>query len=176
MIEMKILDDRLTGDRLPGYASAGAAAIDLRACNTAEYRARSSVQLRILGPLTLRPGERVKIGTGVAFDLHERGELLGGDSYEMCNAALAGLVLPRSGFGSRGLMLQNTVGLIDSDYQGEIMLMAWNAGSDVITIQPLDRIAQMLIIEPVLPILHMVSEFSRSTERGTGGFGSTGSA
>lgn len=174
MIEVKILDDRLIGT--PTYATAGAAAIDLRACSTVEHHAGHTAQTRLLGMLTLRPGERVKIGTGVAFDLHERGELLGGDTYEMCNAALAGLILPRSGFGSRGLMLQNTVGLIDSDYQGEILLMAWNAGNDVITIQPLDRIAQMLIVEPIRPGFTVVSEFSQRTERGTGGFGSTGAA
>lgn len=172
MIEMKILDDRLTGDRLPGYATAGAAAIDLRACSTMVHRAGNSVQTRLLGPLTMRPGERIKIGTGVAFHLQGIMERFQGHDGPL----YAGMVLPRSGLGSRGLMLQNTVGLIDSDYQGEIMLMALNAGNDVIQIQPLDRIAQMLIIEPVLPILYPVSEFSRNTERGTGGFGSTGAA
>lgn len=175
MIEVKILDDRLT--EAPAYASAGAAAIDLRACSVIEYRAGCSAQTRLLGPLTMRPGDRVKIGTGVAFDLRERTGLQGAHIIELYDlTSLAGLILPRSGLGSRGLMLQNTVGLIDSDYQGEILLMAWNAGNDVITIQPLDRIAQMLIIEPIRPSFAVVSEFSRSTERGADGFGSTGAA
>ena len=172
MIEVKILDDRLI--QAPAYATEGAAAIDLRACGTVEHHAGHTAQTRLLGMLTLRPGERIKIGTGVAFDLHERTGLQGAHTYEI--SRLAGLVLPRSGLGARGLMLQNTVGLIDSDYQGEILLMAWNAGNDVITIQPLDRIAQMLIVEPIRPGFTVVSEFSRRTERGAGGFGSTGAA
>ena len=108
MIEVKILDDRLNDDRFPGYATAGAAAIDLRACSTMEHRAGNSVQTRLLGPLTMRPGERIKIGTGVAFDLYERIDFPDCPAYEP--VMLAGLILPRSGLGSRGFVLQNTVG------------------------------------------------------------------
>lgn len=156
-LELKILDDRITS---LDYATNGAAAVDLRAC---------SIDGKPLGVtlahVIIAPGMRVMIGTGIAIDL-------GSDEiFTEC----AALVLPRSGLGSRGITLGNAPGLIDSDYQGEITLALWNAGPDEFRIEPLARLAQLLIVPTLRPQFHPVVEFSRVTRRGAGGFGHTGS-
>ena len=144
-IDVKILDPRMR-DNLPEYATAGAAGLDLRAC--------------IDVPLLLAPGDVQLIPSGLAIHI--------GDP------AYAAIILPRSGLGAKhGIVLGNLVGLIDSDYQGELKVSLWNRGIAAFTIQPLDRIAQLVLI-PVLQLhLNVVDEFTHS-ERGTGGFGSTG--
>ncbi|WP_319244889.1 dUTP diphosphatase [uncultured Propionivibrio sp.] len=144
-IDVRLLDHRLK-ETPPHYATAGSAGLDLRAC--------------IEGPLKLNPGETQLIPTGLAIHLEDPG--------------LAAIILPRSGLGHKhGIVLGNLVGLIDSDYQGEIMVSAWNRGKDAFTINPLDRIAQLVVI-PVLQVaFDVVDEFDAST-RGVGGFGSTG--
>ena len=144
-IDVRLLDHRLK-ETPPHYATAGSAGLDLRAC--------------IEGPLKLHPGETQLIPTGLAIHLEDPG--------------LAAIILPRSGLGHKhGIVLGNLVGLIDSDYQGEIMVSAWNRGKDTFTINPLDRIAQLVVI-PVLQVaFDVVDEFDAST-RGIGGFGSTG--
>ncbi len=144
-IDVKILDPRMR-ENLPGYATAGAAGLDLRAC--------------IDVPLLLAPGDVQLIPSGLAIHI--------GDP------AYAAIILPRSGLGAKhGIVLGNLVGLIDSDYQGELKVSLWNRGNAAFTIQPLDRIAQLVVI-PVLQLrLNVVDEFTHS-ERGTGGFGSTG--
>jgi dUTP pyrophosphatase len=144
-LEVKVLDERIRG-MLPHYASAGAAGLDLRACLEA--------------PLTLQPGDSQLVRSGIAIHL-------GDPRY-------AALVLPRSGLGSKhGIVLGNLVGLIDSDYQGEVLVSVWNRGKSAFTIQPLDRIAQLLVV-PVLQVeFELVEEFAASA-RGAGGFGSTG--
>jgi dUTP pyrophosphatase len=144
-LEVKVLDERIRG-MLPHYASAGAAGLDLRACLEA--------------PLTLQPGDSQLVRSGIAIHL-------GDPRY-------AALVLPRSGLGSKhGIVLGNLVGLIDSDYQGEVLVSVWNRGKSAFTIQPLDRIAQLLVV-PVLQVeFEVVEEFAASA-RGAGGFGSTG--
>ncbi|MDR3157575.1 MAG: dUTP diphosphatase [Zoogloeaceae bacterium] len=144
-MDIKILDARLKDDP-PRYASAGAAGLDLRAC--------------IDAPSQLLPGQTLLIPTGMAIHLDD--------------PALAALVLPRSGLGHKhGIVLGNLVGLIDSDYQGEIMVSAWNRGNQTFVIEPLERIAQLVVV-PVLQVsLNIVDEFAPSA-RGAGGFGSTG--
>jgi dUTP pyrophosphatase len=144
-LDVKLLDARLR-DQLPHYATAGAAGLDLRAC--------------IDAPLALAPGDAQLVPTGIAIHLDDPG--------------YAALVLPRSGLGHRhGIVLGNLVGLIDSDYQGQIMVSCWNRGREPFTIQPLERIAQLVVV-PVLQVeLNVVDEFAAS-ERGAGGFGSTG--
>jgi dUTP pyrophosphatase len=144
-LDVKILDARLR-DLLPRYATAGAAGLDLRACVDA--------------PLALAPGDVQLVPTGIAIHL--------------ADAGYAALVLPRSGLGHRhGIVLGNLVGLIDSDYQGQIMVSCWNRGREPFTIQPLERIAQLVVV-PVLRVeLNVVEDFAAS-ERGAGGFGSTG--
>ncbi len=144
-LDVKILDMRLR-DQVPRYATAGAAGLDLRAC--------------IDAPLALVPGEAQLVPTGIAIHLGDPG--------------YAALVLPRSGLGHRhGIVLGNLVGLIDSDYQGQIMVSCWNRGHEAFTIQPLERIAQLVVV-PVLQVeLNVVDQFAAS-ERGAGGFGSTG--
>ncbi|MDR2365323.1 MAG: dUTP diphosphatase [Zoogloeaceae bacterium] len=144
-MDIRILDARLKTDP-PHYASAGAAGLDLRAC--------------VDTPLPLLPGQTLLIPTGMAIHLND--------------PALAALVLPRSGLGHKhGIVLGNLVGLIDSDYQGEIMVSAWNRGNQAFVIEPLERIAQLVIV-PVLQVdLHVVDEFTPSA-RGADGFGSTG--
>ncbi len=146
-IDVRILDRRLH-DALPQYATAGAAGLDLRAC--------------IDAPLVLNPGDSALVPSGLAIHLADRG--------------LAALVLPRSGLGHKhGIVLGNLVGLIDSDYQGQIMVSTWNRSRELYTLQPLERIAQLVIV-PVLQVaLNIVDAFDES-ERGAGGFGSTGSA
>lgn len=156
-LETKIIDARLH-DYLPKYATPEAAAIDLRACS------RDGAQF--LSPKTIYPGERVKVGTGIAVDVGSHG----------IGWHIAAMLLPRSGLGSRGITLGNSPGLIDADYQGEITLAIWNSGEHEYVMQPLDRLAQLVFVPILRPSLKVVSEFSRTTERGAGGFGSTGAA
>ena len=145
MIDVKILDARLK-DSPPHYATPGAAGLDLRACLEA--------------PLELQPGQTQLLPTGLAIHLNDPG--------------LAAMILPRSGLGHKhGIVLGNLVGLIDSDYQGQLMVSVWNRSSAPFTIQPLDRIAQLVVV-PVLQVgFNVVDEFA-SSDRGEGGFGSTG--
>ncbi len=156
MIELKILDARLPGDRFPRYATNEAAAIDLRACN---------IQGQDFDHVVIAPGGRVKFGAGFAVDC----------GYMPRNGfKTAALVLPRSGLGSKGYVLSNLVGLIDGDYQGEIIVTLWNASEDEFTVKQFDRIAQLMFVPVFHAPLVTVSEFSRKTRRGTNGFGSTG--
>ncbi len=144
-IDVKILDSRLH-DNPPHYATPGAAGLDLRAC--------------IPAPLHVVPGQTTLVPTGIAIHLADPG--------------LAAMILPRSGLGHKhGIVLGNLVGLIDSDYQGEIMVSVWNRGQQEFTLNPLDRIAQLVVV-PVLQVgFNVVEEFAAS-DRGEGGFGSTG--
>ncbi|MDH5857739.1 dUTP diphosphatase [Lampropedia aestuarii] len=146
-LDIQILDARLR-DQLPAYATPGSAGLDLRAC--------------LDSTLHLQPGDAaVLIPTGIAIHLN--------------NPEYAALILPRSGLGHKqGLVLGNLVGLIDSDYQGQLMVSAWNRGQQAITIEPLDRIAQLVIVPVVQVQFNLVEQFDQST-RGTGGYGSTGS-
>jgi dUTP pyrophosphatase len=144
-IEIRILDERLRG-RLPGYATAGSAGLDLRAC--------------IDAPLTLQPGQAELVPAGIAIHLGDPG--------------LAAVILPRSGLGHKhGIVLGNLVGLIDSDYQGEILVSTWNRGSAAFTLDPMERLAQLVIVPVVQVGFTVVEEFAASS-RGAGGFGSTG--
>ncbi len=144
-LDIRLLDERLR-DQLPHYATEGAAGLDLRAC--------------IDAPEVLRAGDAQLIPTGIAIHLADPG--------------YAAMILPRSGLGHKhGIVLGNLVGLIDSDYQGQIMVSCWNRGREPFTIQPLERIAQMVIVPVVKVRLNVVDEFIEST-RGAGGFGSTG--
>jgi dUTP pyrophosphatase len=144
-IDVKVLDARLR-DRLPEYATAGAAGLDLRACLDA--------------PLQLEPGATHLVRTGIAIHIAHPG--------------YAALILPRSGLGHKhGIVLGNLVGLIDSDYQGELMVSTWNRGSMPFTLNPLERLAQLVIVPVVQAQFNIVDDFSTS-ERGAGGFGSTG--
>ncbi|GAB1389134.1 MAG: deoxyuridine 5'-triphosphate nucleotidohydrolase [Rubrivivax sp.] len=146
-IELEILDARIA-DLLPAYATPGSAGLDLRACVDA--------------PLVLEPGQAALIPTGLAMHIGDPG--------------LAAMLLPRSGLGHRhGLVLGNLVGLIDSDYQGPLMVSCWNRSGVAYTVQPLERIAQMVIVPVVQAAFRVVDGFERS-QRGAGGFGSTGSA
>ena len=144
-IDVKILDSRLR-DNLPQYATAGAAGLDLRAC--------------IDQPIELAPGATELVASGIAIHLTDPG--------------LAAMVLPRSGLGHKhGIVLGNLVGLIDSDYQGQIFVSLWNRGGSAFTLKPMERIAQLVVV-PVLQVkLNVVEDFAAS-ERGAGGFGSTG--
>ena len=144
-VDLKILDARLR-DALPAYATPGSAGLDLRACLDA--------------PLTLQPGDAKLIPTGLAMHLADPG--------------YAAMILPRSGLGAKhGIVLGNLVGLIDSDYQGPLMVSCWNRGREAFTIQPLERIAQMIIV-PVAQAQFRVVESFEASARGAGGFGSTG--
>lgn len=147
VVRLRILDERLGRDfPLPEYATAGSAGLDLRAC--------------IDGPLVLAPGQTELVPTGLAIHLDDPG--------------LAAVLLPRSGLGHRhGVVLGNLVGLIDSDYQGQVLVSAWNRGSQAFTIQPGERIAQMVVLPVVRARFEVVSEFEPST-RGEGGFGHSG--
>ena len=144
-LEVKILDERIRG-MLPHYATPGAAGLDLRACVDA--------------PLTLAPGQSQLVSSGIAIHVGDPG--------------YAAVILPRSGLGSKnGIVLGNLVGLIDSDYQGPLMVSLWNRGSASFTVQPLDRIAQLVVVPVVQVEFEVVEEFAASA-RGAGGFGSTG--
>lgn len=144
-IDVRVLDARLLG-QLPHYATPGSAGLDLRACVDA--------------PVTLKPGDSQLIPSGIAIHL--------GDP------TIAAMILPRSGLGAKhGIVLGNLVGLIDSDYQGQIFVSMWNRGRADFTIQPLDRIAQMIVVPVVQVQFNVVPEFEAS-DRGDGGFGSTG--
>ena len=144
-IELKILDPRMKA-LLPAYATAGSAGLDLRAA--------------IEAPLCLAPGQTELIPTGLAIHIG--------------NAGYAGLILPRSGLGHKhGIVLGNLVGLIDSDYQGQLFVSCWNRGEEAFTLHPLERIAQLVIVPVVRVAFDIVEEFQAS-ERGSGGFGSTG--
>ena len=144
-IDIRILDPRLK-DNPPHYATSGSAGLDLRAC--------------IETAVTIHPGDTLLIPAGIAIHLADPG--------------LAAMILPRSGLGHKhGIVLGNLVGLIDSDYQGEIMISTWNRGQDSFTLNPLDRLAQLVIV-PILQVsFNVVDEFNASL-RGDGGFGSTG--
>ena len=146
-IEVKILDARLR-EQLPQYATPGSAGLDLRACLTE--------------PLTLEPGQTELIPSGMAIHLEDPG--------------LAAMILPRSGLGHKhGIVLGNLVGLIDSDYQGQIFVSTWNRGRAAFPIQPMERLAQLVIVPVVQVGFDIVDEFHASS-RGAGGFGSTGKA
>ena len=146
-IDLKVLDTRMA-DQLPAYATPGSAGLDLRACLDA--------------PLVLGPGDTALISTGMAIHIGDPG--------------LAAVILPRSGLGHKhGIVLGNLVGLIDSDYQGPLMVSCWNRGKTAFTVQPLDRIAQLVIVPVVQAAFRRVDDFAAS-HRGAGGFGSTGQA
>jgi dUTP pyrophosphatase len=140
-----VLDARMA-EQLPAYATTGAAGLDLRACVDA--------------PITLEPGQTVLIPTGLAIHIGDAG--------------LAAMILPRSGLGHKhGIVLGNLVGLIDSDYQGQLQVSCWNRGQTTFVIAPMERIAQLVIVPVVQAQFRRVDEFD-SSERGEGGFGSTG--
>jgi len=144
-IDIKVLDARMAA-HLPQYATPGSAGLDLRAC--------------LDEALVLAPGQTVLISTGLSIHIGDPG--------------LAAMLLPRSGLGHKhGIVLGNLVGLIDSDYQGPLMVSCWNRGSTPFTIEPMERIAQMVIVPVVQALFRRVDSFA-SSERGDGGFGSTG--
>jgi dUTP pyrophosphatase len=144
-IDVKLLDPRMA-EHLPAYATAGSAGLDLRAC--------------IDTPITLEPGQAALIPTGLSIHIGDPG--------------LAAMLLPRSGLGHKhGIVLGNLVGLIDSDYQGPLMVSCWNRGAAAYAVQPMERIAQMVIVPVVQAQFRVVDSFEASS-RGEGGFGSTG--
>ena len=145
-LDVKILDERMRS-QLPQYATPGSAGLDLRACLDA--------------PLTLAPNAWQLVPTGIAIHLNDPG--------------YAAMLLPRSGLGHKhGIVLGNLVGLIDSDYQGQLMVSCWNRSDVAFTIEPMERIAQMVIVPVVQARWRVVEEFADATERGAGGYGSTG--
>lgn len=145
-LDVKILDARMR-EQLPQYATPGSAGLDLRACLDA--------------PLTLQPNAWQLVPTGIAIHLKDPG--------------YAAMLLPRSGLGHKhGIVLGNLVGLIDSDYQGQLMVSCWNRSDLAFTIEPMERIAQMVIVPVVQARFNVVEEFGDVTERGAGGYGSTG--
>jgi len=144
-LDVKILDARLK-EMIPAYATSGSAGLDLRAC--------------IAQPLVLKPGQTELIPAGMAIHLADPG--------------FAAVILPRSGLGHKhGIVLGNLVGLIDSDYQGQLFVSTWNRGSAAFTIEPMERLAQLVVVPVVQVTLNVVEDFDTST-RGAGGFGSTG--
>ena len=144
-LDVKILDARIR-DLLPQYATAGAAGLDIRAC--------------LESPLELKPGDSQLVPSGIAIHIGDAG--------------FAAILLPRSGLGAKhGIVLGNLVGLIDSDYQGQVFVSIWNRGQAAFTIQPLDRIAQLVVVPVAQVEFNVVDEFE-SSSRGAGGFGSTG--
>ena len=146
-VDVKVLDPRMA-KQMPRYATPGSAGLDLRACLDA--------------PLVLAPGQTELIPTGLAIHL--------------ADPALAALIVPRSGLGHKhGIVLGNLVGLIDSDYQGPLMVSAWNRGQSAFTVEPMERIAQLIIVPIVQAHFNVVDQFE-SSDRGAGGFGSTGRA
>jgi dUTP pyrophosphatase len=144
-LDVKILDERMRAN-LPAYATGGSAGLDLRAC--------------VDEPLTLRPGDTFLVPTGLAIHLGDPG--------------YAAMIIPRSGLGHKhGIVLGNLVGLIDSDYQGQLFVSCWNRGKEPFVVNPLERIAQLVVV-PVMQVqLNVVESFDES-DRGAGGFGSTG--
>ena len=146
-IDIKIIDRRMA-DQLPAYATPGSAGLDLRAC--------------LDEPLTLQPNAWQLVPTGIAIYLKDPG--------------YAALILPRSGLGHKhGIVLGNLVGLIDSDYQGQLMVSAWNRSDTAFTIAPMERIAQLVLVPVMQACFNVVTEFPAS-QRGEGGYGSTGKA
>lgn len=144
-VDVKILDPRMQ-DQLPHYATAASAGLDLRAC--------------IDAPIIIVPGATHLIPTGLAIYIADPG--------------YAGMIMPRSGLGHKhGIVLGNLVGLIDADYQGPLMVSAWNRSQEAFTLNPMERLAQLVIVPVKQVEFNVVSEFV-STDRGTGGFGSTG--
>jgi dUTP pyrophosphatase len=144
-LDIKILDARMR-DYLPAYATPGSAGLDLRAC--------------LDEAITLEPGQTTLVPTGLAIHIEDAG--------------YAALILPRSGLGHKhGVVLGNLVGLIDSDYQGQLMISTWNRGATAFTLNPLERLAQLVIVPVVQATFNIVDDFAQS-ERGAGGFGSTG--
>lgn len=145
-VDLKILDQRLH-EQVPSYATPGSAGLDLRACLDA--------------PLVLAPNAWQLVPTGMAIHL--------------ADPAYAALILPRSGLGHKhGIVLGNLVGLIDSDYQGQLMVSAWNRSDVVYALQPMERLAQLVIVPVVQAAFRLVNEFESATQRGEGGYGSTG--
>jgi dUTP pyrophosphatase len=145
-LDVKILDARLR-EAMPAYATSGSAGLDLRACLDA--------------PLTLQANAWQLVPTGMAIHLND--------------PAYAALILPRSGLGHKhGIVLGNLVGLIDSDYQGQLMVSAWNRSDVAFTIEPMERIAQLVIVPVLQAEFRIVDEFAGASERGEGGYGSTG--
>lgn len=146
-VQVRILDPRLDADYpMPAYATLGSAGLDLRAC--------------VDEPLTLAPGDTELVPSGIAVHMGDTG--------------MAGMILPRSGLGHKhGLVLGNLVGLIDSDYQGQIFISCWNRGRGDFTIEPGERIAQLVFVPVLHPTLEVVDTFTES-ERGSGGFGHSG--
>ncbi len=145
-LDVKIMDARLRG-MMPNYATPGSAGLDLRAC--------------LENALTLQPNAWQLVPTGMAIHLQD--------------PHYAALILPRSGLGHKhGIVLGNLVGLIDSDYQGQLMVSAWNRSDVAFTIEPMERIAQLVIVPVVQAQFNVVDEFAQSTQRGAGGYGSTG--
>ncbi|WP_043909714.1 dUTP diphosphatase [Leptothrix ochracea] len=146
VIDFKIIDQRMV-DYFPSYATIGSAGLDLRAC--------------LSEPLIIQPGQTQLIPTGVSIHIGDPG--------------LAGVILPRSGLGHKnGIVLGNLVGLIDSDYQGPLMVSCWNRSQTEFTMQPMERMAQLVIVPVVQAKFRLVNDFVESSERGEGGFGSTG--
>ena len=144
-VDLKILDARMR-DYLPAYATPGSAGLDLRACLEA--------------PQTIQPGQTVLVPTGLAIHIADPG--------------YAAMILPRSGLGHKhGIVLGNLVGLIDSDYQGQLMVSTWNRGQEAFVLQPMERLAQMVIVPVAQVSFNVVDDFTES-DRGAGGFGSTG--
>jgi dUTP pyrophosphatase len=144
-IDVKILDERMR-TLLPAHATPGSAGLDLRAC--------------IDAPITIAPGETILVPTGLAIHIADPG--------------YCAMILPRSGMGHKnGIVLGNLVGLIDSDYQGQLMISTWNRSANAFTLQPLDRLAQLVIVPVMQVAFNVVEEFDAS-DRGAGGFGSTG--
>ena len=144
-VDVRILDPRMQ-DQLPAYATPGSAGLDLRACLDA--------------PITLEPNGWQLVGTGIAIHLADPG--------------FAALILPRSGLGHKhGIVLGNLVGLIDSDYQGQLMVSAWNRSDTAFTLQPMERLAQLVIVPVTQASFNVVGDFP-ATQRGAGGYGSTG--
>ena len=144
-LDIRILDERIRG-QLPAYATGGSAGLDLRACLDA--------------PITLAPGESHLVPTGIAIHLADPG--------------VAAVLIPRSGLGHKhGIVLGNLVGLIDSDYQGPLMVSCWNRGREPFVLNPMERLAQLVIVPVMQASFNVVSDFP-ATQRGAGGYGSTG--
>ena len=145
-IDLKILDPRLK-ENLPQYATTGSAGLDLRAC--------------IDQAIDIEPGQTTLVPTGIAIHI--------------ADPRYAAMILPRSGMGHKhGIVLGNLVGLIDSDYQGPLMVSTWNRGQSAFRLEPMERLAQLVIVPVVQAQFQIVDEFEQSTDRGAGGFGSTG--